>query len=382
MRYVPGLDGVRALAVLMVILFHFGYLPAGWVGVQLFFVLSGFLITSILLVDKSLPFPAYVTRFYWRRSLRIFPLYFAGLAIVAIIWWGFASPRSFADDWLYLVTYTANFGRVRPEDLGPAFVHAWSLSVEEQFYLVWPFVVYLLPRRIFRNTVIALLLLAPLSRAVLFAGLLQAGNSVEYAGRLTYVLPFTQLDAFAAGAAIPLFGLGRLRHAGRLLLLAVGVTAAMGMANALVSHFFRGGVFIWALGYQMYLTQGLQYVWGYSLLNLVALLLVVCTLQRVPVLRWLEARPLVEVGKRSYGIYVYHLPLLVLLEWVAGRQGWRLHGSARASFFVGFVALVLATAFVSYRFLEAPFLRLKDRFSARAPNAMKPTQQPTEALAG
>src|SRR6267154_625078 len=99
MQYVKSLDGIRGLAVSLVVLFHFGLFPAGWVGVQIFFVLSGYLITSILLLEKARPFAEYVGRFYWRRSLRIFPLYFAFLAVVLATYVAIGKPESFAADW-------------------------------------------------------------------------------------------------------------------------------------------------------------------------------------------------------------------------------------------------------------------------------------------
>src|ERR1700744_1968541 len=130
MPHIKSLDGIRAISVLTVVLFHLGLAPFGWIGVQVFFVLSGYLITGILMRAKAEASIEYFGRFYWRRSLRIFPVYFVFLGFAAF-WFA-----SFRDDWPWLVTYTADFARLRGTDISAPFVHLWSLAVEEQFYLI------------------------------------------------------------------------------------------------------------------------------------------------------------------------------------------------------------------------------------------------------
>src|SRR5947209_3570289 len=120
MGYIKALDGIRAFAVSLVVLFHCGYLAFGWVGVQVFFVLSGYLITSLLLRDKESTLSNYLASFYWRRSLRIFPLYFGVLLIAMVIYALFRIPAYTFDDLPFLVTYTTNFARLRQTDVGPA----------------------------------------------------------------------------------------------------------------------------------------------------------------------------------------------------------------------------------------------------------------------
>src|SRR5690349_3594765 len=99
MKYVPALDGVRCFAVLIVAMYHFHILAAGWLGVQVFFVLSGFLISSILLDAKERHAETFFKRFYWRRTLRIFPLYFAYLAVAAVAFALFAVPAAWGELW-------------------------------------------------------------------------------------------------------------------------------------------------------------------------------------------------------------------------------------------------------------------------------------------
>ncbi len=356
--------------MLLVVLFHFGYVSFGWVGVQIFFALSGYLITSILMEDKSRTFPAYIGRFYWRRALRIFPLFFLFLAVAGLGYVLFEVPSAFGRDWPYLVTYTANFARARDADLGGSFVHLWSLAVEEQFYLLWPLVVYFLPQRRFKGVVVTVILASPLVRWALFVFLFQKTHSADFAGRLVYVLPFTQFDAFAAGAAIPLFGLDRLRHAGRWFLSTLALAATLGLAVIACDHFLGGGGFLSSLGYQMYLTSAHGYIWGYSLINMISVLGIICTLQGLTVTGLLAKRFLVEVGKISYGVYVYHVPVLVAIDWALARFTVSIpSAAARFGLFVIYLTSVVVVSEASYRWLESPFLALKEYWANRAREA-------------
>lgn len=361
MQHIKALDGVRAIAVGLVMLFHFGYLAAGWVGVQVFFVLSGYLITGILLQTRSKSFTGYIATFYWNRSLRILPLLYAFILISALAYILFGVPATFKSDWLWLITFSANFARMRPEDLGFTFVHIWSLAVEQQFYIVWPLLVFFVPPKIFRVVVIAILAITPLVRLAMFEFLTYRGFGEQFAGKAVYVLPVAQFDAFAAGAAIPLWGLTRLPHAGRWFLSAVAIAAVVGFA-VLVSEYFRGhGAFIASFGYSMYLLPGYGFVWGYSLLNVLFVLGLVCALQGVWPSRVLQTRCFVWMGKISYGIYVYHLPLLILSGFLLAKLGVDVYGPLRPLYFLAWVVTVGIVSDQSFRWLETPFLKLKKR---------------------
>jgi peptidoglycan/LPS O-acetylase OafA/YrhL len=368
MRHSRPLDGIRAIAVILVMLFHFGYFAAGWIGVQVFFTLSGFLITSILLQAKGGSFALFAANFYWHRALRILPLLYFFIILSALAYTTFGAPTSFPSDWPWLVSFSANFARMRPGDLGPAFVHIWSLAVEQQFYLVWPALVYFASPRIFRIVVVVLLLATPLLRFALFQGLVSLGYGQQYAGMAAYVLPFTQFDAFAAGAAIPLWGLDRIPNAGRWFLMSAGAAAVAGL-GVLISEYFGTGAFISSCGYAMFLTQNHGYVWGYSLLNLVSMFSIVCALKGIGPVRWLEARPLVWIGKISYGVYVYHIPLLLLGEFLLERLGVGIRGFVRPAFFFGWLLTVTMVSDASFRWVETPFLKLKNYW--QSPGAQK-----------
>ena len=333
----------------LVVLFHFGFFPAGWVGVQIFFVLSGYLITGILLKEKDRSLSEYLGRFYWRKSLRIFPLYFWFLGSATASYAVSGEPQSLGFDWPYLLTYTTNFGRLRSTDIGPAFIHLWSLAIEEQFYLIWPMLVFFLPLATFKRSVIAILVLSPLVRLGLYFAF--QGHDPDWIGRNIYCLPVSQFDAFASGAAIVLWQLHKIENARWWFMAALTLTAICGAAVILHDHYFYKNAFKASLGYAMFLERDWGFVWGYSILNVVSALGIVCALQRVLYFRILEHPWIVRVGVISYGVYVYHLPIRLL----TGNVGLR-----NSLSFLVYILSTWAVAEISFRYLEMPFLRLKD----------------------
>src|SRR5687767_5633954 len=219
--FVPALDGVRGFAILLVLVLHFSAygheLPrsgllidqlyyrvaaAGWIGVDLFFVLSGFLITGILYDAKGSPH--YFRNFYIRRTLRIFPLYYGALILFLVIfpllWPNHGGLRSMQNDGWWYWTYLSNLKIAR--DGWPQFGaigHFWSLAVEEQFYLIWPLLVLALNRRQLQITCVLCLIAALAVRVVLNA---QGNNPAAF------VLTPARLDALAVGAYLALAARG------------------------------------------------------------------------------------------------------------------------------------------------------------------------------
>jgi peptidoglycan/LPS O-acetylase OafA/YrhL len=350
------LDGLRGIAIALVVLFHLGLFPPGWIGVQLFFVLSGYLISEILLTAREKPFPIYLARFYWRRSLRIFPLYFFYLIITSILFTATYEPKSFEVDWPFLVTYTTNFGRLRVIDVGPAFNHLWSLAVEEQFYLLWPLTVYFCPLASLKRIIVAIIVFSPILRAGSYVLIRYLGYDDEFAGRAVYVLPFTQFDAFAFGSAVAVWNLKSFRYP-RGVIVAVGsLTAMLGAAVILHQHFAYRLAFKASLGYQMYLLADNGFIWAYTLLNLLFAAAVVCAIQRLPAGGFLRNRILRRTGVISYGIYVYHVPVLIGLKRLFGTFSEN-HTLAT---FAAYLMVLFAVSELSFRFIEKPFLSMKN----------------------
>ncbi len=359
MVHYRSLDGLRGIAVLLVVLFHYGYCFPGWAGVQLFFVLSGFLITRGLVETRTQGAARYFGRFYWRRTLRIFPLNYLAIGVAALTYLLWQVPARFDASWPWLASYTTNFLRMTAADVSTCFIHFWSLAVEEQFYLVWPAVVYLLTPVQFRRLVVALIVSGPVIRATLAACLRRWGYTDVLLGQAIYVNPLASLDAFAMGALLvvaPEWG----RSVRRWTLLACLLAAAVvGVAHVLVMH-RQGGVFWPAFGYDMYLSRNHAYLWGYSWLNVVCFVAVaycVASPEKKPLL---EHPWLMYLGKISYGIYVIHFPLLVVKNHWFG-EAPRVLDPWHGLLFLVYAAVTLGLATLSFYGLESPILKWKDR---------------------
>ena len=353
-----ALDGIRGIAVTMVIFFHSIKLGCGWSGVQIFFVLSGFLITSILLRDSDLPVGFYLKRFYWRRALRIFPLYYGYVLVMAIIFALFKAPAPFGQDWPYLLTYTLNFRHISP-NFGPGIYYGrfWTLAVEEQFYLVWPLLIYFFPRKYFAGLIMAILVIGPVFRGVSAYLLGPFLHSDSLVGQAVYYLTPGQMDSFAAGAAIVLFG-NRLRR--RSIAVFIGCTVVLLACGQLNAFLCTGKLALnHGLGYEVNMFRGYQHIWGYTLINFWAGSLILVASSKNWISSLLAFPYLAYLGKISYGMYVYHQIILYagLLRFGS------LYMNTRHGFLYYYLAVVLISS-LSYRFYESRFLALKnDRFT-------------------
>jgi peptidoglycan/LPS O-acetylase OafA/YrhL len=359
-RYLPELDGVRAIAIAMVLLTHCVIAPQqglvawamrqtvlnGAYGVDLFFVLSGYLITSILLRAKSRPH--YFRNFYARRFLRIFPLYYAIILILAasapFLPFGPLRPV-----WPYL-TYVSNLWTVfTRREWGPL-GHTWSLAIEEQFYLFFPVVVLQLNKVRLRHLLWFVIAITPLVRVMTSLALFPSASAFA---------TFCKLDVLAMGALIAVEFDGRTQisdGASRRLRLAFG-------AFAFVSAIF-------------WLTKQLDH--RKLFFNSIALTIVdvtaalfVCVVLVAPgrTLGALLRLPfVVGMGRISYGIYLMHYPILKIVE-VFARQhmadGW----PRTAMIATTAIGATAAVSILSWYFFERPILRLKKRFYERGEEA-------------
>lgn len=370
-RHINALDGLRGFGIFFVMFYHyFGshkypWLGFSWVWVQMFFVQSGFLITKLLLDDRASIFASYVKRFYWRRSLRILPPYLLFLLIFIFSYAAFRKPQDFLAHLPYLATYTYNLTRLVPSlHYNLNFIHLWSLSIEEQFYLLWPLVVYFASRRRLKQLLVLIAVLGPVCRGLLAAYLTQyhpatnglVGFDKFAVGEAVYTFTFSQWDGFAIGAMIPIFGLTeRVRRPGRWALAFLGLTVCAGALNLAFYEGERNLATISALGLAVASTGNGQHIWSYSLVNL-TFLFVVLHASRSDYRGVFAMRPFVSVGKVAYGLYIYHFPILVIV----GRVCERFHLPAAIGFVLSCAVSVLI-AKLSYRFFESKLLLLKDK---------------------
>jgi peptidoglycan/LPS O-acetylase OafA/YrhL len=400
LTYIKSLDGLRAMAALMVVFFHspgrlFSF-QFGWAGVNLFFILSGFLITRILLNSKALSFSRYSLYFYSRRSLRIFPLYFFYILLaVALLFWlnrTMIVPgpeiaqgiHDFRSNYPYLVTYTYNFQQVinflhhRDYSSSLAFGHLWSLSVEEQFYLVFPFIVYFVPVKWLKKILAVIVILVPFLRLLFVIWMKQKTSDLFWIGDVLYILTPFQLDALSLGACIALFDFGAIVKRWKVWLWVVaGLLVITGIVHLLVLPTYNVRIENSSLGFDnpvYHLVNPIEnfilnnrYLYTIPLLNLFFGLLVLAAVNGKLWAGFFENRILVQIGKISYGIYIYHLFFSYLFREMAFRIFGDLNSGnifIQGLMMITYLALLFGIASISFYYFERKFLRLKKKFSA------------------
>jgi peptidoglycan/LPS O-acetylase OafA/YrhL len=361
--HIPSLDGLRGVAVLLVFLFHFGRLPGvafrwnvGWVGVQLFFVLSGYLITRILIEQKKNPLGSYLKIFYWRRSLRIFPLYFGYLLALTILFIIFHQPDDFKSIAGYLFSYSFNFSILTIGlHINRLFTHLWSLCVEEQFYIIWPFVVYFFSNNQLKRLSVLLIFAIPLFRWWIYASLKPTISDSEILGTSIYWFSISNFDAFAIGGAVHFL---KSKFIGLKSLAWVRIAMVFCIVGGGLNYWIsKGGLSITSLGFEIHAIRNYEFIWGYSLLNLLFAAILWHLVQHGSAL--LSTRPLVFIGKISYGIYVFHFPILGIVS-----RGLSTSNLPDVVTLVISSTATVIIAWLSFHFFESKFLRLKERFTS------------------
>lgn len=358
---------MRAIAILLVMSLHTGIMHYGWIGVQLFFVLSGYLITGILWREKSreAPLSMKFKRFWVRRALRIFPLYFGYLFMLSLAYLCWHFPATYRTYIPYLLTYTYNFTRgFHGWTMDPAFAHLWSLAIEEQFYLFFPLILFLGSKKFVKILMGAIIVACPLIRWLLFQHYAGKGYAGEQLVTIVYWNTLSHLDAFFLGGLIPVLSLDKLIRKPFLVFLgSLVLVFVSGLINYLTEA--QHNFYLTDLGYAFGHADNYVYVWHYTVLNVLfaSVILVLVSSYRPATRGWgrrlLESKWAVRIGKVSYGMYIYHWLLwFFLFEDTIKPQSVPL----RASLFIPYVVIVYLVAAMSYRFYEERFIKLKDRF--------------------
>ena len=325
--YLPQLDGLRAVAVACVMVFHFvpgvdRFAPLGTMGVRLFFVLSGFLITGILLSWRGQPLAAALKVFYARRALRIFPLFYFVLVAAAAL-----NIGPVRETFAWHATYLSNAYFYLRGDWHGSVSHLWSLAVEEQFYLVWPLLILCAPRRWLRPVMVAMIVAAPVTR-------------LWFPNPMDSVLPTSCLDALGLGALLAINAQTH-QHGVSYRMAALGGVLAIVMLS--LRYVGLGG---------QYQTVGLDF--GVSLVS--AWLVGRAAVGFAGVTgRWLSSLPMMSVGRISYGLYVYH----GFTPYLLGRYLPGFMTMAEPVRVVMLTSVTAGIALASWHWLERPFLRLK-----------------------
>jgi peptidoglycan/LPS O-acetylase OafA/YrhL len=349
-----GLDGLRAVAVIAVVLYHADvtWMPGGFLGVDVFFVLSGFLITSLLLVELDRTGRIDFRAFYLRRARRLLPALFAVLAVTALLGATIAYDGASAfrrdlpgalfyySNWLSILTDTSYFEFIgRP----PMLKHLWSLAVEEQFYIFWPAIALVAYRwRGARAVGIVALSGALVSTVAMMVGSFVGDMPTAADPSRLYFGTDTHSMGILLGAALAVVW-----RPGRTSPVLPGQARAVISAAGVIGLLLLVWAFT-ALGeYSTFLYRG-----GFLVVAAVSAVVVAAASHRgVPFGRWLGNRPMRWVGERSYGIYLWHWPLFLVT-----RPGIDLPVDGIAAFGLRIV-LLLGIAELSYRYLELPIRR-------------------------
>ena len=345
-NHIKQLDGLRGIAILFVLLFHFfnygflyPYLSFGWTGVDLFFVLSGFLITGILLDTKRNK--GFYRTFLIRRALRILPLYYGVLLAFALISPHFGPTTWFKEYQLYFWTHTSNYlfltkGFFRP--LG----HFWSLAIEEQFYLIWPLLIWVFRPNHLLIISVVLMIVGILIRFSFSNPLLTYGNPLAHMDGLLF-----------GGLAAILIRQKRsniLKYTDLLFVLSVGVLTAYSLMCWFYVGIREGDTFM-------------RLPFTFTIISFAFVMFLLMTLKHSSIARPLSNKVLVFFGTYSYGMYIFNSIFFHFSNW-AGVD--RLPDNQKLIAYSGVFILTIIASVLSYELFESKFLKLKYKF-ARVP---------------
>ena len=346
LSYLPGLDGLRALAVMAVLLFHAGqrWIPGGFLGVEVFFVISGFLITCVLLESRERTGSVGLKQFWFRRARRLLPALFAlllGTLAVSVLFYPDEVAKLRGDtlaafgymtNWYFILDHQSYFDEVgRPSLLR----HLWSLAIEEQFYLVWPVVLALLVGRLRTGGMVLLLIAAAAASSVLMAVLWnpEAGPTRVYFGT------DTRAAGLLIGAALAfVWAPWKLRESrARAYSVALNFAGLTALAGLVYLH-------VELDQYRPFLYHG-----GFALVAVCsAVVIAVAVHPSAHLGRLLGLQPLRWLGTRSYAVYLWHWPVFMLTRpgLDVSIDGWELLGLR--------LGITLLLAEISYRLVERP----------------------------
>lgn len=351
MDYMEGLDGIRALAVTPVVLLHLGtsfsddfrqFVAGGFLGVDLFFVLSAFLITLLLTREQEVTGTISFRKFYARRGLRLLP------ALLVLLFMHAIYARFSGLDWdlevsslLSILFYYSNYKITASFEFADGLVHLWSLAVEEQFYFVWPLFLLLCRPLLKRPGKLLFVLFWAIACVMLWRSWLYWNRPGEFYYMTLYMRTDTRIDSLLVGAVFALWPFSK--EFQQKWLPWVG----------LVSLVF----IVWCMKYVP--SKEPMLYWGGFTVIAIAAGFVILAVARTRAF-WtapFHSAVVRGIGKRAYGIYIWHLPIFYLMAKYTEGMLWYMQA------FIG-VAIVAAVVMLSWRFVEQPCLRLKSRFSS------------------
>jgi len=364
MQYIKPLDSIRGIAVLLVLLSHwvpiYIFQSGAFIGVNTFFVLSGFLISNIIFRNKNEAESAGYSKlivlknFFFRRALRIFPIYF--FVVISLFVLGESRITNIKSEIIYLLTFTINFHFSYLKYFGVYTAHLWSLAVEEQFYLVWPWLMLFVRRDYIPVTILIFILTGSISQLFI----------TDHFGYLT---TYTCLDAFGLGALLSwvyTYKPQYLEKTSRLLNYIVFVTLVI--------------VLLWVFGIISVVmpTRTMLSLFALWIINYIVL-----NTQNEKKLRFsflLNNSKLVFIGKISYGIYLYHfyVPFLAyrFLDYLQQLLPNFLKPYGFILYVIGIFGATIFFSWLSWRFVEMPIMGFKKYFEYQTPGPSRSPEKP------
>jgi peptidoglycan/LPS O-acetylase OafA/YrhL len=366
---INAIDGLRAIAMTMVVAFHCNLFPVGWMGVWLFFVISGYVISRNFLQREyvNLTPALQYGSFMRRRFFRIVPIYFAYL-VVGIVVLRLVDKPDLLNGLPYLLTFTYNWGQIsefaRGIDVWDAFGHLWTLSVEEQFYLFYPLIFLFLPRKAYTSLIIALVAAGPIVRLVYSLWL---SNFTDISGWnayfAVYAASFAQFDAFLTGCLVANFEDDILKRPWFAYAL-FGFAVAAAAAYVFVYWMIDKGQIAEAGGH-VHLTAIIgtgiygqfREVFIYSVVDLLSVAVLIFAILKKPFTHPLAWGPIALVGRISYGGYLFHAFIIWLIGFaVAGDVVRNLPLVDRVMWFFAAWLATVAIAYCSFTWFEKPVM--------------------------
>lgn len=355
MQHIKKLDSLRALAAMLVILYH--WLPAdsivntfnnGAIGVNIFFVLSGFLITKILLQNRDEAEGKNNNRwsvyknFYIRRALRIFPIYYL-LAFLILVFHGYLHAKLGRSEFINTITYTINFHFFNNKYWGTLTTPFWSLAVEEQFYLMWPLIILFIQRKYIVHAI------------MLFIGVGVVSQCLVQDFQFGYIPTYTCLDSFGLGAGLSWIMLYK-----------------PDLLNKVYRYLSVLSIFSFIIVVAEVIYGDFSYFPQRTLHSIIALWMITYIIldkgrRRFSFSSFLDNKYLFFLGKISYGIYLYHIPI----EWIGYRFAPLLKQYLPSPFVNQYQTILLLIDFtllifiswLSFKFIEKPILKMKKYFN-------------------
>ena len=391
LNYIKPIDGIRGLLCIWVLLTHWDqkHFNTGWAAMGIFFLISGFLIGRILVATKDANFKSFYSNYLINRILRIFPLYYLTVGFFfGIMYWLRNATEHLSLAWAYHSEHWLNFGfhgvnlikffSPGLEIKGHNFLgHYWSLSVEEQFYFVFPFLIYFIRGRALKALLIFLIIGSPFFKyfsTVYFEQL----HGIRWARLLTYEFTLYWLDAFAFGAALVVFDFKKITKPAMLSKIFLLTTIAMGFLIYYTGSQLGANLQIQNFGLDSHAKQttltgswlvDYRFVIMSWLINLTSASLILCFIKGQNYLNFLNNNFLVFIGKRSFAMYVFHLPVLILLWEFEIVDRARVFANPYYDFFGYLIYLfgILLIAHLVYEGFEKQFLRFRRKYDFGEP---------------